>query len=218
MAAQSADGGCCSRLTATAVTLFSHWVSRSGIVGVQLSRVGLLQAAALLHALSSLLPLCCLCCCGLCSLQGLCRGRRSASKRDLMDLILILHILRPGLLPWASQQRREKRVSCSCTALWDSPPCTAVWQLEQCASWNLNNCNGFAVACCPAVLYRNPMQETARFLQTYHRGHAKVYNLCSEHSYSAQHLSVVLQQYPYDDHQVHSIRALRTNWSLQLCP
>jgi phosphatidylinositol-3,4,5-trisphosphate 3-phosphatase/dual-specificity protein phosphatase PTEN len=53
-----------------------------------------------------------------------------------------------------------------------------------------------------AVLYRNSMQEIARFLQTYHRGHAKVYNLCSEHTYSAQHLSVAVQQYPYDDHQV----------------
>lgn len=45
------------------------------------------------------------------------------------------------------------------------------------------------------------MPEIARFLQTYHRGHAKVYNLCSEHTYSAQHLSVAVQQYPYDDHQ-----------------
>lgn len=45
------------------------------------------------------------------------------------------------------------------------------------------------------------MQEIARFLQTYHRGHAKVYNLCSEHTYSPQQLSVALQQYPWDDHQ-----------------
>jgi hypothetical protein len=52
------------------------------------------------------------------------------------------------------------------------------------------------------VLYRNPMQEIARFLQTYHSGHAKVYNLCSEHTYSAQHLAVAVQQYPFDDHQV----------------
>lgn len=53
-----------------------------------------------------------------------------------------------------------------------------------------------------AVLYRNPMQEIARFLQTYHRGHAKVYNLCSEHTYSPEHLSVAFQQLPHDDHQV----------------
>lgn len=48
------------------------------------------------------------------------------------------------------------------------------------------------------------MQEISRFLHTYHSRHAKVYNLCSEHSYSAAHLQhpVALQQYPYDDHQV----------------
>lgn len=53
-----------------------------------------------------------------------------------------------------------------------------------------------------AVLYRNPLPEIARFLQTYHRGRAKVYNLCSEYTYSAEKLSVALQHYPFDDHQV----------------
>jgi hypothetical protein len=54
-----------------------------------------------------------------------------------------------------------------------------------------------------AVLYRNPLSEIARFLTTYHAGHAKVYNLCSEHRYSADKLpGVLLQQFPFDDHQV----------------
>eukprot|EP00882_Tetradesmus_deserticola_P017818 GHRQ01019112.1.p1 GENE.GHRQ01019112.1~~GHRQ01019112.1.p1 ORF type:complete len:138 (+),score=27.22 GHRQ01019112.1:225-638(+) len=53
------------------------------------------------------------------------------------------------------------------------------------------------------VLYRNPLSEIARFLATYHQGHAKVYNLCSEHRYSADKLQgVLLQQFPFDDHQV----------------
>jgi hypothetical protein len=53
------------------------------------------------------------------------------------------------------------------------------------------------------VLYRNPLSEIARFLTTYHGGHAKVYNLCSEHRYSADKLpGVLLQQFPFDDHQV----------------
>ncbi|WIA19851.1 hypothetical protein OEZ85_005754 [Tetradesmus obliquus] len=52
------------------------------------------------------------------------------------------------------------------------------------------------------VLYRNPLPEIARFLTTYHGGHAKVYNLCSEHRYSADKLpGVLLQQFPFDDHQ-----------------
>ncbi|WIA40134.1 hypothetical protein OEZ86_013535 [Tetradesmus obliquus] len=52
------------------------------------------------------------------------------------------------------------------------------------------------------VLYRNPLPEIARFLTTYHGGHAKVYNLCSEHRYSADKLpGVLLQQLAFDDHQ-----------------
>lgn len=45
------------------------------------------------------------------------------------------------------------------------------------------------------------MQEISRFLQTYHNGHAKVYNLCSEHAYSQQQLAVPVQHFPFDDHQ-----------------
>jgi hypothetical protein len=53
------------------------------------------------------------------------------------------------------------------------------------------------------VLYRNPLPEIARFLATYHQGRAKVYNLCSEHRYSADKLpGALLQQFPFDDHQV----------------
>jgi len=52
------------------------------------------------------------------------------------------------------------------------------------------------------MLYRNPMPEIARFLHTYHKNHAKVYNLCSEHAYGPDKLLTALQHYPFDDHQV----------------
>jgi hypothetical protein len=57
------------------------------------------------------------------------------------------------------------------------------------------------------VLYRNPLPEIARFLATYHQGRAKVYNLCSEHRYSADKLpGALLQQFPFDDHQVRLVQ------------
>ncbi|KAF6261739.1 protein-tyrosine phosphatase-like protein [Scenedesmus sp. NREL 46B-D3] len=60
------------------------------------------------------------------------------------------------------------------------------------------------------VLYRNPLPEIARFLATYHQGRAKVYNLCSEHRYSADKLpGVLLQQFPFDDHQTPALRVVQ---------
>eukprot|EP00879_Flechtneria_rotunda_P028313 GHRR01030414.1.p1 GENE.GHRR01030414.1~~GHRR01030414.1.p1 ORF type:complete len:107 (+),score=10.28 GHRR01030414.1:340-660(+) len=59
----------------------------------------------------------------------------------------------------------------------------------------------FPCTCVPG-LYRNPMAETARFLQTYHRDRAKVYNLCSEHYYHPNKLLAPVKHLPFDDHQV----------------
>jgi phosphatidylinositol-3,4,5-trisphosphate 3-phosphatase/dual-specificity protein phosphatase PTEN len=47
--------------------------------------------------------------------------------------------------------------------------------------------------------YRNPMSEVQRFLETFHKGHYKVYNLCSERSYDASSFPNVAR-YPFDDH------------------
>jgi hypothetical protein len=60
------------------------------------------------------------------------------------------------------------------------------------------------------MLYRNPMPEIARFLHTYHKNHAKVYNLCSEHAYGPDKLLTALQHYPFDDHQVHRLLVQHT--------
>eukprot|EP00879_Flechtneria_rotunda_P002000 GHRR01002177.1.p1 GENE.GHRR01002177.1~~GHRR01002177.1.p1 ORF type:complete len:1461 (+),score=576.75 GHRR01002177.1:827-5209(+) len=58
-------------------------------------------------------------------------------------------------------------------------------------------------------LYRNPMAETARFLQTYHRDRAKVYNLCSEHYYHPNKLLAPVKHLPFDDHQTPPLQVVQ---------
>uniref|UniRef100_A0A673AQQ0 Phosphatidylinositol 3,4,5-trisphosphate 3-phosphatase TPTE2-like n=1 Tax=Sphaeramia orbicularis TaxID=375764 RepID=A0A673AQQ0_9TELE len=48
--------------------------------------------------------------------------------------------------------------------------------------------------------YRNPIKEVARFLDTKHDGHYKVYNLCSEKGYDPQFFHYRVERVFIDDH------------------
>merc|ERR1719443_987047 len=49
-------------------------------------------------------------------------------------------------------------------------------------------------------VYRNPMAQVAQFLETRHKDHYMVYNLCSERSYDPGKLNRRVQTFPFDDH------------------
>ncbi|TNN79006.1 Phosphatidylinositol 3,4,5-trisphosphate 3-phosphatase TPTE2 [Liparis tanakae] len=53
--------------------------------------------------------------------------------------------------------------------------------------------------------YRNPIKEVARFLDTKHEGHYKVYNLCSEKGYDPQFFHYKVERVFIDDHNVPSL-------------
>ncbi|GAB5359550.1 hypothetical protein AAMO2058_000553500 [Amorphochlora amoebiformis] len=57
-------------------------------------------------------------------------------------------------------------------------------------------------------LYRNPYSEVYRHLETKHRGHYKVYNLCSERSYAASKFHNRVSCYPFDDHNAPPLNLL----------
>ncbi|KAJ8437011.1 hypothetical protein Cgig2_010356 [Carnegiea gigantea] len=48
--------------------------------------------------------------------------------------------------------------------------------------------------------YRNHMEEVIKFLETYHQGKYKVYNLCSERLYDASLFQGKAASFPFDDH------------------
>lgn len=53
--------------------------------------------------------------------------------------------------------------------------------------------------------YRNPIREVARFLDTKHEEHYKVYNLCSEKGYDPQFFHYKVERVFIDDHNVPSL-------------
>eukprot|EP01080_Neovahlkampfia_damariscottae_P007444 gene7444-11767_t len=49
-------------------------------------------------------------------------------------------------------------------------------------------------------LYRNPIEEVVKFFETYHKGHYRIYNLCSEKCYDESIFNYNVERYPFDDH------------------
>jgi len=57
-------------------------------------------------------------------------------------------------------------------------------------------------------VYRNPMSEVISFLETKHRQHYMVYNLCSERSYDPAKLKGRVQVFPFEDHNSPPLRMM----------
>lgn len=58
-------------------------------------------------------------------------------------------------------------------------------------------------------MYRNPLSEVARFLETRHGGHYRVYNLCSERSYDKLKFQGRVAAFPFDDHNAPPLELMR---------
>uniref|UniRef100_A0A673KAR4 Phosphatidylinositol 3,4,5-trisphosphate 3-phosphatase TPTE2-like n=1 Tax=Sinocyclocheilus rhinocerous TaxID=307959 RepID=A0A673KAR4_9TELE len=56
------------------------------------------------------------------------------------------------------------------------------------------------------ALYRNPIREVARFLDTKHLDHYKVFNLCSEKGYDPKFFHYRVERVMIDDHNVPSLQ------------
>ncbi|XP_012578626.1 PREDICTED: phosphatidylinositol 3,4,5-trisphosphate 3-phosphatase TPTE2 [Condylura cristata] len=56
--------------------------------------------------------------------------------------------------------------------------------------------------------YRNPIKEVARFLDTKHQNHYRVYNLCSERAYDPKYFHYNVHRILIDDHNVPSLSVM----------
>ena len=50
------------------------------------------------------------------------------------------------------------------------------------------------------AMYRNPIDEVVRFLETHHAERYKVFNLCNERSYDISKFGASCASFPFDDH------------------
>ncbi|KAM5288034.1 phosphatidylinositol 3,4,5-trisphosphate 3-phosphatase TPTE2-like [Ctenodactylus gundi] len=57
-------------------------------------------------------------------------------------------------------------------------------------------------------LYRNPIEEVARFLDTKHANHYQVYNLCSERTYDPKYFHYRVHRIKIDDHNVPTLKQM----------
>ncbi|XP_013371348.1 PREDICTED: phosphatidylinositol 3,4,5-trisphosphate 3-phosphatase TPTE2 isoform X2 [Chinchilla lanigera] len=57
-------------------------------------------------------------------------------------------------------------------------------------------------------LYRNPIKEVMRFLDTKHPDHYQVYNLCSERAYDPKYFHYRVHRIKIDDHNVPTLKEM----------
>ena len=58
------------------------------------------------------------------------------------------------------------------------------------------------------AMYRNSMDDTVEFLETRHKDHYKIYNLCSERSYNIEKFHSRVSAFPFDDHNPPEFRQI----------
>ena len=57
-------------------------------------------------------------------------------------------------------------------------------------------------SCLYAEYYRNPLSSVKSLLDSQHKGHYMLFNLCSERQYKASKFDVEVACFPFEDHQV----------------